>query len=371
MKRISLAGAVLIAAAAAVVPSLAGGSDSSKQPIALLPDPAQSIPRILTIQRDDTRNEWHLGFMSAVTNVGHGPLIVGGSRGSTSDPTMTARQFVARSDGSIAPGVKIGQLRFVSTPTHNHWHYLGFEKYSLRSAASGKLVSPSRKTGFCLTDSGHDSSDTPLPGESDQPMFTQQCGLNQPDLLQVSEGISVGWTDVYDPLREGQYVDLTHVPAGRYVLVHRVNVDRGIRELDRSNNAASRLIRLTWPDGRTAKPQVKTLATCFSSTRCYDSAPKLTLNTTRAYALRATTLAIGSRPGGVKTTCRLLSARQGTCQLAWRQAGSAWSGTAHITSALVDGVANFRYSVRLAGRPVRCAAGCHSVTRKKQGIERA
>jgi hypothetical protein len=310
--------------------------------------------------------------MSNVTNVGRGPLIVGGSRSSTADPTMTARQFVARSDGSIAPGVKIGELRFVSTPTHNHWHYLGFEKYSLRSAATGKLVSPSRKTGFCLTDSAHDASDAPLPGESDQPEFTQRCGLNQPDLLQVSEGISVGWTDVYDPLREGQYVDLTHVPAGRYVLVHQVNVDKGIHELDRTNNAASRLIQLSWPDGRGAKPQVKSLAACFSSTRCYDAAPKLTQKTTRAYALRATALAVGSpRPAGVKSTCRLASARQGVCTVAWRQAGKAWSGTAHITSVLVDGVANFRWSVRLTARPAKCSRGCHVVTRKRQGIEPA
>jgi hypothetical protein len=73
----------------------------------------------------------------------------------------------------------------------------------------------------------------------------------------------------------------------------------------------------------------------------------------------------------VKATCRLLSARQGTCQLAWRKAGTAWSGTAHITSTLVDGVANFRYSVRLTGRPLKCSSGCHVVTRKKQGTELA
>src|SRR3954469_677729 len=134
MRRIPLAAAILVAAALAVAPTLAGGSDASKRPVAMLPDPAQSIPRLLQIQRDEHSGEWHLGFMSAVTNRGRGPLIVTGSRGSTADPMMTARQFVGRSDGSIAPGVKIGQLKFVSTPTHDHWHYLGFERYSLRSA---------------------------------------------------------------------------------------------------------------------------------------------------------------------------------------------------------------------------------------------
>lgn len=41
------------------------------------------------------------------------------------------------------------------------------------------------------------------------------------------------------PRLEGQYVDVTDVPPGRYRLVHRVNADRALRESDYTNNAAS------------------------------------------------------------------------------------------------------------------------------------
>ena len=53
----------------------------------------------------------------------------------------------------------------------------------------------------------------------------------QTRLLGIREGISVGYGDDYAANLEGQYLPLTGVADGRYVLVHRVNADRRIREL--------------------------------------------------------------------------------------------------------------------------------------------
>ena len=49
------------------------------------------------------------------------------------------------------------------------------------------------------------------------------------------------------------------------MLVHRVNADRRLRELDHRNNAASLLLRLRW---RGREPLVRVLRACPATARC-------------------------------------------------------------------------------------------------------
>src|SRR6476469_5159190 len=130
------------------------------------------------------------------------------------------------------------------------------------------------KTGFCLQDSFNPPDET-LPGEPADPVYHDGCGYNSPELLEVEEGISVGWTDVYEPIKEGQSVDLTGVPGGLYYLVHRTNVNRRIHELKYSDDAASLLIDVRWPDGAGSSPTVTTVRSCFESDTCPASKVRL------------------------------------------------------------------------------------------------
>jgi hypothetical protein len=75
----------------------------------------------------------------------------------------------------------------------------------------------------------------------------------------------VGYTDRYPANFHGQNLDITRVPAGRYVLVHRANPDLALRERDYGNNAASALVRITRREG---VPRVDVLALCPGSERC-------------------------------------------------------------------------------------------------------
>jgi hypothetical protein len=84
----------------------------------------------------------------------------------------------------------------------------------------------------------------------------------------MREGISVGYGDDYSAFLEGQDLPLSDLPGGRYVLVHRVNADRRLRELSYANNAASVLLDLRWDRGA---PQVRVLATCPDTDRCTKS----------------------------------------------------------------------------------------------------
>ena len=64
-------------------------------------------------------------------------------------------------------------------------------------------------------------------------------------------------------------MDVTNVPAGRYLLVHRANPQRAIEESDYENNAASVLIQLSRAG---AIPSVRVLARCPDAETCTRSA---------------------------------------------------------------------------------------------------
>ena len=156
---------------------------------------------------------------------------------------------------------RIGTLAFEADPTHSHWHLRPFEDYQLRELGSGALVAVVHKIGFCLTDS------QPLPGAGPRG-HGAFCGRDRPDLLKLGEGISPGWTDVYGPEREGQFVDVTDVPAGRYLLVNRVNAARAIRETRYDDDVAATAFDLQWPDGPGATPAVTVIGTCTGAATC-------------------------------------------------------------------------------------------------------
>jgi Lysyl oxidase len=232
-----------------VLVSGCGGSGSTATE--LLPDLVQSPPRALEVyQASDT---WRLAFLSAVENDGGGPMLLSGRRPDLRTPAMTVEQLVRRSDGSVATYPVDGEIRFVESETHRHWHFLDFERYDILTT-DGKTVARDQKTGFCLGDRYDAARSVELPGEPSQPVWTQECGRGQPGRLLIREGISPGYGDDYVPRLEGQSIDITGLPAGSYLLRHRVNVERVLRESDYANNSAEVPFELSWSE--TGTPRV-------------------------------------------------------------------------------------------------------------------
>ena len=62
------------------------------------------------------------------------------------------------------------------------------------------------------------------------PKYTD-CNANQ--------GISVGWADVYGFGLDGQWIDITGLAAGDYVLEAEVNPEQLFEEVDYTNNSAA------------------------------------------------------------------------------------------------------------------------------------
>jgi lysyl oxidase len=332
-------------ALAATVPSPAVARD-------LLPDLDQERPTELQV-RTDTPNgmtRFHLGFASAVDNIGAGPLIVAGHRASTAEPQMTADQTILQHDGSTRTVRDIGRLQYVHSETHDHWHYLAFDRYELRSAINYKLVSPDHKTGFCLGDRYNTNLQTTIPGEAPWPVYNTNCEKNHPEVTALTEGISVGYGDDYLPNLEGQWVDLTGLRAGEYYLVHRANADRKVKERNYANDAASVLVDLSWPQGTTQAPSVKVLRGCGASDACpgpHQQAPALARAAAERYALVELRRALGFKPHRFTLSCaRKLAATSRACKARGAHSDRRYSVAETIAyERTKQGVIFYRYAV--------------------------
>lgn len=83
------------------------------------------------------------------------------------------------------------------------------------------------KYGFCVIDI------QPYGGPSQN---YRSCGSNQ--------GISVGWADEYHSSLDGQWIDITGLPAGAYILENEVNSEWLYEESSYDNNRAYFAVRI-------------------------------------------------------------------------------------------------------------------------------
>jgi hypothetical protein len=115
---------------------------------------------------------------------------------------------------------------FEYSPCHGHYHFSGYARYELLTT-SGANVMTGRKQAFCLEDFAPYSSD------AGPAKFT--CSY---------QGISVGWQDIYGKYLDCQWLDVTGVPAGNYLLRVTINPDQILTESDYSNNSATVPVRI-------------------------------------------------------------------------------------------------------------------------------
>lgn len=229
----------------------------------LLPDLDQQPPTDLEVRRGGSG--FRVWFTSASDNVGLGPLIVNGRRNRASGP-MRASQRVRLANGRLRTNPEIGTWRYNASQDHSHWHLLHFQRYEVRRP-DGYVLVRDRKSGFCIGDR-YGVAPGRIRGRIPTPIFRGFCNTYRPESLTVDGGTSVGYSDRYHSRLDGQNLNITHLPAGEYLLVNRVNVELRIREFRYENNAASIRIRISWPHGRSKRPAVRVLRRCPDSERC-------------------------------------------------------------------------------------------------------
>jgi len=230
----------------------------------LRPDLDQQPPSELSVI--ESRGRFRLGFRSATDNVGEGALEIEAFRPGAL-PTMQTVQRLRLAGGGSRLYRRVGFLRYTYSASHDHWHLMGFQRYELRRADDHSLLVRDRKSGFCLTDRWGNAA-AGFTGRRKRPVYTDYCARGNTKAQAVLQGTSVGYSDVYPAHFHGQNIDVTRVPRGIYVLVHRASPNLLIRELRYENNAASVRIRLSWPRGRSKEPAVRVLERCPATERC-------------------------------------------------------------------------------------------------------
>ncbi|MDP2708548.1 MAG: lysyl oxidase family protein [bacterium] len=197
----------------------------------LLPDLETAPLDSAYIQIDPKDGKQKLRFKSANRNIGAGQLELKGETDKAAQ-TVLASQRVYRKDGTTET-LYVGN--FIFHHDHRHWHFEDFIEYELYRLDQGELAATTGKMTFCIYDTEPISSGfltQPEPG-----VYT--------DCESGVQGISAGWSDIYEADVPGQELDLTGLADGRYAVLARINPDGLIAESNYKNNATISYINIS------------------------------------------------------------------------------------------------------------------------------
>jgi Lysyl oxidase len=196
-----------------------------------------------------------LRFSATVWNAGNSPLVVDGFRRQGEDE-MDAYQYFFDADGNQTGYQDVGHLHWDPKPSHQHWHFEDFARYSLLDRDKVEAVR-SKKEAFCLANT--DAVDLTVPDAEWRPENTDlstSCG--DYSSLSIREVLAAGWGDTYTQYRAGQSFNLKGLPNGTYYVAVIANPKHHLVEASMDNNVALRKVRIGGREGhRTVKvPQV-------------------------------------------------------------------------------------------------------------------
>ena len=159
---------------------------------------------------------------------------------STITPNVGDADFVVGSPDLQPENFEFGEC-------HGHWHFSDFAEYRLLDA-DDNVAATGHKQAFALIDLSP---------------FWEDAGAGQYPLADGTQGISVGWADIYAAGLDCQWIDITGVASGDYTLEVSINFNKQIEEMSFDNNIA--LIPVTITDEDTGMPEAPKDWTCPAS----------------------------------------------------------------------------------------------------------
>lgn len=135
------------------------------------------------------------------------------------------------------------EVKPVWSPCHQHFHGPDTAKYfvehHLKDSNNNTLqiIRRGHKQGYCYIDSTNINSSYSGKFDCGSPHFT----------MQLTQGITAGWSDIYDSNTDCQWIDITNLPSGNYSLQVSVN-PKGIyyQDEDLTNNLS--ILNVEIPD---------------------------------------------------------------------------------------------------------------------------
>jgi hypothetical protein len=203
------------------------------------------------IEEDGAQN--CLRFDQIIANEGTGPLElafdVPNDMPVEDDAMFPVTQRVFRSDGSVAER-PAGSVELHGV--HGHYHYSSFATAELwRSNRRGDRLGSAplrgaQKVSFCIADIRVDAWGQK--GDGPRTYYAPDClfpASTDGNLDHFVQGLTNGWADVYDWYVPDQYIEVTGVPNGHYLLSFCADPENSIRESDETNNCLTNHIVLS------------------------------------------------------------------------------------------------------------------------------
>jgi len=186
-------------------------------------------------------------------NFGRGPLEL--HNYSNKGDGTNLYQRIYSSDGSVRQRLA-GSVKF--STAHGHFHAQGFQDIGLYrrlpNGRRGRLVARPLNKGICMVDIENGNFGRPkrptdplqmkLPGSCDNSTHQDPHDPTFPNEPYLQMGITPGFADVYPWFVADQYIDVSKLPNGKYILRARVNRTRRIRESNYRNNAAQSCVEI-------------------------------------------------------------------------------------------------------------------------------
>jgi hypothetical protein len=180
-----------------------------------------------------------LRFNTVVVNVGAGPFQVFGHSRQSNGELLVDQQI---RDGANWTTDPTPYRMYFAGDGHLHWHVRDLETYELRNATAPNAV-PLRtgaKHGFCFYDNTRYRLS--LTGAPQNPVYTR-CGFTAADTTAIF-GLSVGWGDTYTASLPDQYIDISGLPYGEYLLTATADAQNWFMESNNANNSTTVRIRI-------------------------------------------------------------------------------------------------------------------------------
>jgi hypothetical protein len=176
-----------------------------------------------------------LKFTAVMVNVGAGPMEVLGRRSSSIDP-WTVSQVIGDDAGGSRRVVTGAHLVYAGDG-HDHWHVRKMMAYHLFSDDATRGDS---KVGFCFFDTNLRYPNLP---RSPSVRYYRESWCGTRTATTSRTGISVGWADKYSWKIALQWIDITGLPGGEYVVRAIVDPYDWFLETDDADNCAYRRLR--------------------------------------------------------------------------------------------------------------------------------
>jgi|tagenome__1003787_1003787.scaffolds.fasta_scaffold20799512_2 hypothetical protein len=232
-------------AAFAIVAAMLLGSVPSSAATQKLPD--LGMGSVTGVRLDETTMPGHklLRYDSKIVNIGVGTFDVRGRRSSTSQPLMSVTQRIFDTAG-VGTNVAVpGASMYWAGDGHNHWHVTDLESGTLTRLTGPEVVGSLAKHGFHMIDD--EPYNLSLPGAPHTRFYNgfRTKTSRDPNSLIVRMGLSVGWMDNYDASTNLQWIDVTGLAPGHYLLTVGADPNHYFRESSTSNNTAWAEIQLS------------------------------------------------------------------------------------------------------------------------------